>query len=394
MVAGALAVDFSCDYSPLPGTFTKDLVEPVSHTSNPATTSQSLGGVAHNIAKAAYLMGASVRLCSAIGDDFSGHAALKQLQSEGMRADGIKVFPRPHRTAQYVAVNNANKDLTLAMADMSILESDDAASIEESWLSSFAQTGAKCLIIDANWSPQALHSWLRYGKANGALTAFEPVSTAKATRLFTTPSSTDPSALFPNHLADIATPNALELSALYETADRLELFNLPGWFRIIDALGIPSSGLRTALAVMTSPDLVDRGIPQESIKLLPFIPIIITKLGPRGVLLTKLLPASHPALHSSEEAPYILSRCRNEDQEIGGLYMRLFEPERILGPGEVVSVNGVGDTFLGALATGLIRGKRVEEVVPLAQRAAALSLKSKQAVSEELKGLRAEVERL
>jgi len=200
--------------------------------------------------------------------------------------------------------------------------------------------------------------------------------------------------LFPNHLADIATPNALELSALYETADRLELFNLPGWFRIIDALGIPSSGLRTALAVMTSPDLVDRGIPQESIKLLPFIPIIITKLGPRGVLLTKLLPASHPALHSSEEAPYILSRCRNEDQEIGGLYMRLFEPERILGPGEVVSVNGVGDTFLGALATGLIRGKRVEEVVPLAQRAAALSLKSKQAVSEELKGLRAEVERL
>lgn len=39
-----------------------------------------------------------------------------------MSVDGIETLPAPARTAQYVAVNNANKDLSLAMADMSILE--------------------------------------------------------------------------------------------------------------------------------------------------------------------------------------------------------------------------------------------------------------------------------
>lgn len=393
IVAGALAVDFSCDYAPLLGTAAEVEVSPQLHTSNPAVISQFLGGVAHNVAKAAHLMGSSVRLCSAIGDDLSGRAALAQLASEGMQTSGIKVLEGPHRTAQYVAVNDAHKNLTLAMADMSILESSTAEDVAKTWLPEIKQFNPKCLLVDANWSGPILHAWFRAGKAAGALIAFEPVSTVKATRFFTSPSDlSEDVPIFPKHLADLATPNIHELSSLHAAATKLDLFSHPEWWRVIDALGIPSTGLRVPLTLTTSSDLVDQGIPQQSIQLLPFIPTILTKLGPRGVLLTKLLKANDPRLSSPSAAPYILSRCSNGDADIGGMYVRLFEPDQVLGPGEVVSVNGVGDTFLGALVAGLVRGKRVEEVVELAHRAAVLSLKSKDAVSPELVGLREKVE--
>ncbi|ORY11811.1 IdgA domain-containing protein [Clohesyomyces aquaticus] len=392
IVAGALAVDYSCDYAPL--ATSANPTDPQLHTSNPAVITQTLGGVAHNIAKAAHFVGSSVRLCSAIGDDLSGKAALSQLEAEGMHSDGIKVLAHPSRTAQYVAVNNTHKDLHLAMADMSILETSTAEIVKKAWLSSPSEAKPKMLIADANWTTETLHTWLRYGKSISAITAFEPVSTAKAGRLFCTPSDSDPSAIFPNHLVDIATPNNHELKALHDVAYRLELFSLHAWFRTIDALGIPPSGLRVPLAITTSPELVDQGIPQQSIKLLPFIPTILTKLGPKGVLLTKLIKADDPVLSSPDEAQYVLSRCMNGDSEIGGLYIRLFPPEKILGPGEVVSVNGIGDTFLGALAAGLVKGKKVEEVVPLAQRASVLSLKSRESVSPELKTLRSEIDAL
>ncbi|OCL14676.1 hypothetical protein AOQ84DRAFT_330647 [Glonium stellatum] len=391
IVAGALAVDFSCDYAPLPGSAAPVVISPQLKTSNPSIISHTLGGVGHNIAKAAHFMGSSVRLYSAVGDDLSGRAALAQLASEGIQTSGIDIRNQPHRTAQYVAVNDAHKDLMLAMADMGILESITAEDITARWLSDLNQAKPKCLLVDANWTSPTLHAWLRSGKKAGALTAFEPVSTAKATRLFTpSPNISEAIPVFPNHLADLATPNIHELSSLHGAATRLDLFSTPDWWRVIDALGIPSSGLRVALSVTTSPDLVNQGLPQQSIQLLPFIPTILTKLGPMGVLLTMLLKANDPRLSSPESSPYVLSRCTNGDPEVGGVYVRLFKPKKALGPGEVVSVNGVGDTFLGALVASISRGQRIEDVIDLAQKAAVLSLKSREAVSPELMALRAE----
>ncbi|KAF2876710.1 Indigoidine synthase A like protein-domain-containing protein [Massariosphaeria phaeospora] len=387
IVAGALAVDFSCDYAPLSGS--PNQTDPLPHTSNPAVISQTLGGVAHNIAKAAHLVGPSVRLCSAIGDDLSGRAALSQLESEGMQTDGIKVLT-PHRTAQYVAVNDANKDLVLAMADMSILETSTPSSITQTWLNPISSSthAPRCLIVDANWTPHCISTWLEYGKIKDALTIFEPVSTAKSTRVFPSQSA---EITFPNHRADIITPNTHELQALHNHADQQELFHHPDWFRVIDGLGIPSSGLRVPLSMTTSPELVDQGIPQQAIKLLPFFPTVLTKLGPQGVLLTQLIKVDDPLLSSPEESQYVLARCKNSDDKIGGLYVRLFPTERVLRPEEVFSVNGVGDTFLGALAAGLVRGNKVQDVVGFAQKAAALSLKSKQSVSPELAGLKGQI---
>ena len=71
--------------------------------------------------------------------------------------------------------------------------------------------------------------------------------------------------------------------------------------------------------------------------------------------------------------------------------MRLFPAAEKVDDKDIVSVNGVGDTFLGTIVAGLAkRGKdaRIEQLVDVAQKAAVLTLKSKEAVSPELSSLR------
>jgi pseudouridine-5'-phosphate glycosidase/pseudouridine kinase len=141
---------------------------------------------------------------------------------------------------------------------------------------------------------------------------------------------------------------------------------------------------------MTTAELVDQGIPQQSIQLLPFIPCIVTKLGGQGVLVNQLLRPGDARLTSPDSAPYILSRASPTDELIGGVYMRLFPSAAVLADGEIVSVNGAGDTLLGAVVAGLAKGavKSVEEVIPLAQEASLRTLKSPGGVSRDLVTLR------
>ena len=86
------------------------------------------------------------------------------------------------------------------------------------------------------------------------------------------------------------------------------------------------------------------------------------------------------------EADFILTRCKFEDacSAVGGIYMRWF-PTTAMPDDEIISVNGVGDTFLGALISAMIESdERVEKVVEYAQRAAAMTLKSPEAVHPDL----------
>ena len=70
--------------------------------------------------------------------------------------------------------------------------------------------------------------------------------------------------------------------------------------------------------------------------------------------------------------------------------MRLFPAAEVVQQEQIVSVNGVGDTLLGVLISGLAKkgaDARVEDVVMVAQEAAVRTLKSERAVSEHLKGI-------
>jgi len=128
LIIGGVAVDLSCDIKPSshPSTTNQDF----HHTSNPATISDSLGGVGKNIAISFHnLVNAtiastqkpSVRLVSAVGDDLTGRWVLEKLKSQGLDVSGIAIVPGAS-TARYVAINSPGKDMLIAAADMDLIE--------------------------------------------------------------------------------------------------------------------------------------------------------------------------------------------------------------------------------------------------------------------------------
>jgi pseudouridylate synthase / pseudouridine kinase len=88
--------------------------------------------------------------------------------------------------------------------------------------------------------------------------------------------------VYPRHGVDLATPNEQELDAIYTAAKECNYLERHEWWKVTDALGISSTGVTVQLRDLTTPDFVDRGIPQRMIQLLPFMPNILTKLGARG----------------------------------------------------------------------------------------------------------------
>lgn len=81
--------------------------------------------VANAISKVTESEGLTVQLRSFVGDDISGNAILDDLEYRNQMTSGIKVLDGS-RTAQYVSINDAKKDLVMAMADMSILDVDES----------------------------------------------------------------------------------------------------------------------------------------------------------------------------------------------------------------------------------------------------------------------------
>jgi pseudouridine-5'-phosphate glycosidase/pseudouridine kinase len=321
----------------------------------------------------------------------AGNSVLAALKEERLSIAGITVESVqgsavaatnvPNRTAQYVAVNDMKKDLVLAMADMSIFDREDLVPN----VSQHVSAALKWLVVDANWHRDTLRRIISQGKSTNAKVAFEPVSVAKSAALFQAKESTTTPSIeaFPNHSIDLATPNQHELAAMHASAKEAEYFESDQWWQAIDALGIPSTGARDRFVTLTNRKMTDEGIPLQTIQLLPFIPTILTKLGADGVLLTELLKPDDPRLTDPKSAPYILSRTANGSTNIGGVYMRLFPAVEVVD--DVVSVNGVGDTFLGVLVAGLARGLKLDErLIDIAQRGAVMTLRSKEAVSPKL----------
>ena len=322
----------------------------------------------------------------------AGTTIMSALADEGLDTTCIQTLPSKYRTAQYVAVNDTKKDLLLAMADMSIF----ATVSPHNLIQMKRSPDLKWVVVDANWNKTHIRGLINYSSRNlKAKVAFEPVSVAKSAGIFEphTASIADNLKPFPHNTLDLATPNQHELAAMHVAAKKYEYFESQEWWQAIDALGIPSSGARDRFVSITNSKLTDQGIPIQAIQLLPFIPTILTKLGADGVLMTELLKPNDPRLTDSASAPYILSRCANGSTEIGGVYMRLFPAIEVVE--DVVSVNGVGDTFLGVLIAGLAKGLKLDgTLINIAQRGAVMTLRSKESVSPQLGELKEELDLL
>ncbi|KAI0547443.1 Indigoidine synthase A like protein-domain-containing protein [Xylaria curta] len=387
LVAGSVAVDLSCDYT---GVNAPEDPIPQLHTSNPSHISQSIGGVGRNVALAAHRVNKNtkVRLCSMVGRDLAGSTVLASLESCGMDTSCIQQLDHDDhpgsRTAQYVSVNDANKHLVLAMADMDIFTNQ---SFSSSWASTIRSSKPKWLVVDANWKDHDIRAWVQAGKQNNAEIAFEPVSKAKSARLFCAERGLESLGVFPRATIDLTTPNQYELAAMHAAAQSNEYFDDPRWWTVIDAFGM--RGARDRFVKLTSAAMTDAGIPQQAVQLLPFIPTIITKLGSDGALLTTILKKDDARLYDATHEPFILSRCINDHADVGGVYMRMFPSvEQVT---DVASVNGIGDTFMGTLVAGLAQGGKIENLINVAQKAAVMTLRSPQSVSEKLGSLENEL---
>lgn len=311
----------------------------------------------------------------------AGATILTSMEKNGLDTAYIRQLGPEYasaRTPQYIAVNDADKNLMLAMADMAILTSH---SFPTYWTSIIEATKPKWLVVDGNWAPKDIHHWLKLGGLAGAQVAFEPVSMVKAAGLFPKGHNLP---LFPKPAMTLATPNVYELQAMYQAAKDNGYMDSMSWFGVIDAFGM-HGGARDRFVRLTSADMTDAGIPVQSVQLLPFIPTIITKMGDRGALLTTILKPDDPRLMDAEHERYILTRGAPGHPHVGGVYMRMYPAiERV---GTPVSVNGMGDTMLGTLVAGLALGGRTEDLIDIAQNAAVMTLKSHLSVSPDLGAL-------
>lgn len=316
------------------------------------------------------------------------------MEDEGLNAAHVRTIAGK-RTAQYVAVNDAKKDLVIAMADMSLF--NETKALQVTYHIGTSSKEAAWAVIDANWKPRTIRAIIKELRENKPILkiAYEPVSAPKSGAIFhRAPVYMDhPIGIFPGQSIDLATPNKYELAQMHATARKNEFFEAERWWTIIDSLGIPSSGARDRFVRLTSAAMTDEGIPLQTIQLLPYMPTILTKMGADGVLLTELLKPEDPRLTAPEYAAYILSRTSNGSTEVGGVYMRLFPAVEVVD--DIVSVNGVGDTFLGVLIAGLAKGLTLDErLIEIAQRGAVMTLRSKEAVSPDVKELAAELDQL
>ncbi|PHH68348.1 hypothetical protein CDD82_622 [Ophiocordyceps australis] len=389
LVAGAVALDHSCDYVSAGTGPRKNKPQP--HTSNPARISQPVGGVGHNVALAAHLSSSKlqVELCSLVGDDPAASTVLSSMQAAGLSTRFVHRLDQASnpgsRTAQYVSVNDADKNMLLAMADMDILtehsESIDCNSV-------LASTMPKWLVVDANWSPTHIRNWIRAAKAHDVKVAYEPVSVEKSKRLFSLHSETSPLGIFPNPSVHIASPNTYELAAMDDAA-RENGYKLPSARYNIRQL-LNTKGAHDKLVRLTSTELAYAEVPKQALHLLPYIPMLVIKLGAKGVLLIALLEPEHTLLRDNEAKEFIFAISRHSD--MGAIYIRLFPP--LPCNGKIASENGAGDTLLGVLISGLAQGHSIESMIDIAQKGAVMSLMSKEPVSSKVRELEDEISQL
>jgi pseudouridine kinase len=142
-------------------------------TSNPGRTRITPGGVGRNIAACLGLLGAPVRLVSAVGDDAFGEEVLRATAACGTDVSAVRQVRG--RTGTYTAVLDHQGELVSAVSDMAI--------IDDLELDTLHLDDAALVVVDGNLSRAQVEKVLAAAAEADVPVAFEPVSVAKAGRL-------------------------------------------------------------------------------------------------------------------------------------------------------------------------------------------------------------------
>ncbi len=147
-------------------------------TSNPASISHSIGGVARNIAENLGRLGHSVKLLSIAGND-PEWTLIEEGSKSFMNTELTKVN-EALSTGTYTAVLEPGGEMVIAMADMAIYDSMTPEYIKRSGA---AILSASFIVADLNCPADTLDEIHRFAKSKNIPFAIIPVSEPKMNRL-------------------------------------------------------------------------------------------------------------------------------------------------------------------------------------------------------------------
>ncbi|THH34045.1 hypothetical protein EUX98_g143 [Antrodiella citrinella] len=390
VVVGASAVDITAQASKATPFTT--------HSTVPGAVHMSLGGVGRNMAEAAHrTLTASSEpythetvLVSAVGQDSFGRLLTEESKQIGMRTDGFLATPGS-RTAVCNMSIDEDGGLIGGVADMDIIQSLETTAV----LESLTRYNPVLVALDGNLSEDTLTSVVAFCNNRNTPVFFEPTSVAKSVRILpavSTSKITRPPIAF-------ASPNLLELAHMYNAAgsDPLELTQRTSWWEAIDSMNL-GSNFRLELEQLSRRNasdhdpsrgtlsfLLERGIAQMGIHLLPFIQHLMIKCGDLGVVV--IFRVTAPSAWSNEQTNIHARQVLVKGQTGGHLVLKHF-PAIPLKVEDVVNVTGAGDSLVGSMLSSLLQNPSafkdpltLSQLVAHGQEAAVKTLQSSLAVS-------------
>lgn len=285
-------------------------------TSNPASCTESDGGVGRNIAETVGRLGGKPLLYSAVGNDSRGRALLDRLKKDcgvDMPENTISVIDGCH-TATYVAVLDHEGDLHVACADMDVhgrIEPPPESVLKD----------ASVLVMDSNPSLKVLRKTAQQAHRYGVKVIWEPTSAPKAAVL----------ARDDEFMACLsyATPNFDELTTV--TRDNLDI-EVP---KLSSGRDISANETKVLKDLCT--DVLERMDKHKA--------GLLVTLGEAGVFLATKTDEKYSFQHLPAKANDV-----------------------------VMNATGAGDSFTGAFVHALADGKTEVDAVSLGLEAASKSL--------------------
>ena len=154
-------------------------IEPISlGTSNPASSSQSYGGVARNIAENLGKLRCEPSLLTVLGEDKEGEGLMNHTK-EFSDFSPSQVFLN-EVTGTYKAVLNTDGEMAIALADMSIYDKVTVDFIEKRW---GYFSSSKVVIIDTNFPSDVLRYIIERCSKEKITLCITPVSSPKIKKL-------------------------------------------------------------------------------------------------------------------------------------------------------------------------------------------------------------------
>lgn len=148
------------------------------HTSNPAYSSQSFGGVARNIAENLGRLTDEVSLMTVVGEDQEGKSLLNYTK-DFVDVSAVSIIPNK-TTGSYTAILDEKGEMAVALADMDIYDSIDKPFIEKKW---GYVASAQMVILDTNFPSEVIIEVINRCKEEDITLCITPVSAPKIKKL-------------------------------------------------------------------------------------------------------------------------------------------------------------------------------------------------------------------